>query len=102
MTTHRGTSNSNSRGSSKDRRIRKQWVLDTFGDGVQALCSFGCGGYVTFQTITIDRFPLAGIDGGTYKRGNIRPACACCNSSDGAAKGHARKVDRIEKAAPDG
>lgn len=91
--THRGTSNSNSRGSSYARRVRKQWLLDTFGDGIIALCSFECGTELTFETITVDRYPIAGIDGGTYKRGNIRPACAFCNSSDGAAIGHARKAE---------
>lgn len=95
--TRRGTSNSNSRGGSKDRRIRKQWLLDNFGDGVSAPCSFGCGVFVTFETITVDRFPIAGIDGGTYKRGNIRPACGACNSADGSAKGHERRRKREEE-----
>lgn len=100
MTTHRGTSNSNSRGGSKDRRIRKQWLLDTFGDGVSAPCSFGCGEHVTFDTITVDRFPISGIEGGTYKRGNIRPACGPCNSADGSALGHRRRKLRLEKNEP--
>ena len=38
---------------------------------------------LTFKTMTVDRFPLAGVDGGRYVRGNIRPACGPCNSSDG-------------------
>lgn len=80
----RGTSNSNSRGSSHSRRIRKLWLLATFGDGVTAPCSFeGCDRILTFETITADRFPLPGIRGGTYRRGNIRPACSRCNSCDG-------------------
>lgn len=93
--THRGTSNSNSRGGSKDRRIRKQWLLDNFGDGESAPCSFGCGTLVTFDTITVDRFPIPGIEGGTYKRDNIRPACAPCNSSAGAVLGAARRAERL-------
>lgn len=96
MSTHRGTSNSNSRGGSKDRRIRKQWLLDNFGDGESAPCSFNCGTLVTFTTITVDRFPISGIEGGTYKRGNIRPACGPCNSSDGSSLGAARKKARLE------
>ena len=96
MTT-RGTSNSNSRGSSYARRVRKQWLLDTFGDGETAICSFeDCDVELTFETITVDRYPLAGINGGTYKRGNIRPACAFCNSSDGAAIAHSRKQERTD------
>ena len=97
MATRRGTSNSNSRGGSKDRRIRKQWLLDTFGDGTIAICSFDeCEEELTFDTITVDRHPLAGIDGGTYKRDNIRPACGKCNSADGASIGAARKKARLE------
>jgi hypothetical protein len=58
--------------------------LDTFGDGVTALCSFGCGTELSFDTITVDRYPIPGCKGGTYQRGNIRPACARENSADGA------------------
>ena len=97
MATKRGTSNSNSRGSSAARRVRKQWVLDTFGDGTTAVCSFDdCETELTFETMTIDRYPISGIDGGTYKRDNIRPACGKCNSADGAAIGAARKKARLE------
>lgn len=80
----RGTSNGNSRGGSADRRRRKLWLLEEFGDGSQAACSFGCGTTVTMETITVDRFPVPGCQGGTYARGNIRPACRGCNSSRGA------------------
>lgn len=83
----RGTTNTNVRGSSYDRRRRKQWLLDTFGDGTTVVCSFaGCNKILTFATMTVDRYPLAGIDGGRYRRGNIRPACRTCNESDGATK----------------
>lgn len=87
----RGTSNSDSRGSSYDRKIRKIWVLKTFGDGETADCSFGCGTRVNYDTITIDRYPLAGMDGGRYVRGNIRPSCAPCNSSEGSLLMWSRK-----------
>lgn len=80
----RGTSNGNSRGGSEDRRKRKLWLLGEFGDGSQAACSFGCGATVTMANITVDRFPVPGCQGGTYARGNIRPACPSCNSSRGA------------------
>lgn len=88
----RGTSNKNITGSAADRRKRKQWLLDTFGDGVKAPCSFGCGTEVTFDTVTVDRFPIPGYEGGSYRRDNIRPACAKCNYTDGSKAGHARKA----------
>lgn len=79
----RGTSNSDDRGSSETRRRRKRWLLETFGDGVAAPCAFGCGTVVTMETITVDRYPVPGVEGGRYVRGNIRPACGPCNSRDG-------------------
>jgi hypothetical protein len=95
ITVSRGTSNTNDRGSAASRRIRKQWVLDTFGNGLIAFCSFlGCKEELDFDTITIDRYPLAGCEGGTYKRGNIRPMCAFHNSSTGSLLGHKRKKEK--------
>lgn len=83
MPTSRGTTNTNARGNAADRRVRKQWLLDTFGDGETAPCAF-CFGPVTLDTITVDRFPVPGCQGGRYVRGNIRPACGPCNSVHGA------------------
>jgi hypothetical protein len=80
----RGTSNGNQRGGSAARRARKVWLLGHFGDGEKAECTFGCGSVVDLDTITVDRFPVPGCQGGTYARGNIRPACSACNSSRGA------------------
>lgn len=80
---HRGTTNSNDRGSSRNRRDRKVWLLFEFGDGERADCAFGCGTVLTLATITVDRFPIPGCRGGRYVRGNIRPACGPCNSSHG-------------------
>lgn len=80
----RGTSNSNSRGSAEGRRRRKQWLLDNFGDGTTAPCSFQpCDAVLTIETITVDRYPIPGCDGGTYVRSNIRPACGPHNSDHG-------------------
>lgn len=96
MASRRGTSNANCRGSSKDRKARKIWLLAEFGDGETALCSFdGCTVLLTFDTITVDRFPLSGIDGGRYVRGNIRPSCAFHNSQDGAHIAQQRKLLKI-------
>lgn len=92
----RGTTNTNCRGSSKDRRARKLWLLEEFGDGTTAPCSFeGCPEVLTFDTITVDRFPISGVDGGRYIRGNIRPACGFHNSQDGARIAQQRKMITI-------
>lgn len=88
--TYRGTTNRNQRGSSYTRRVRKLWMLTTFGDGVHALCSF-CGLVLCFETITADRYPTPGCEGGTYVRGNIRPSCYKCNASEGGKLGNKRK-----------
>lgn len=79
----RGTSNGNDRGNAEDRRRRKQWLLEQFGNGEQAPCRF-CGVLLTYGTITVDRI-VPGARGGTYRRGNIAPACADCNSRYGGA-----------------
>ena len=79
--TVRGTSNTNDRGSAANRRARKQWLLDTFGDGTNVPC-YDCHTPLTFETLTVDRI-LPGCLGGTYVRGNIRPACSPCNIKAG-------------------
>lgn len=81
--TRRGTTNRNERGSSYSRRSRRAWLVATFGDGKTVLCALGCGTLLTRATVTADRFPVRGCDGGSYRRGNIRPACGPCNSADG-------------------
>lgn len=94
MVARRGTSNGNVAGSSYARRERRVWLLNEFGiDGV-ALCAFGCGTLLVFgeedeelpsgwAKVTVDRHPIPGCDGGTYRRGNIRPACLSCNMQHG-------------------
>lgn len=88
MTSRRGTSNSNTRGSAKARRCRKRWLLSPEsgfgGDGISVQCQFpGCTTMVTFDTLWVDRFPLPGIHGGRYVKGNIRPSCGLCNMRHG-------------------
>lgn len=92
MTVTRGTTNQNVRGSAESRRRRKAWLLETFGDGERCLCAFGCGTELTFDTLTVDRFPVPGYDGGRYVRGNVRPACADCNYGEGARVGGLRSA----------
>jgi hypothetical protein len=88
----RGTTNGNSRGSSYTRRARKLWLIETYGwpdpvDPLQGivLC-WQCSVPMTFEDITVDRYPLAGIDGGGYGHDNIRPACRYCNEGDGCTR----------------
>lgn len=90
MTARRGTSNTNARGSSAARRVRKQFLLDEFGDGITCKCST-CPTVLNADTVTVDRHPVAGIDGGTYRRDNIRPQCGTCASRQGGLMSGARR-----------
>jgi hypothetical protein len=89
----RGTTNRNARGGSAQRRLRKAWLLaqpQFDGDGTSAACQIGlpgCAGRVTFETLWVDCYPLMRRDGGTYRRDNIRPACASCNMRHGGQVG---------------
>jgi hypothetical protein len=89
--TSRGTTNRNARGSAAERRKRKQWLLDEFGNGQSAPCAIRrrgvCQGRVTFETVWVDRWPVAGHEGGGYTRDNIRPSCGPCNMADGGVMG---------------
>ncbi len=87
----RGTSNSNKRGSTSDRRARKAWLMKHYAFALSpfeplcASCSdpfvrcYRCGALLCKKHVTIDRIKL-GKRGGKYTRDNIRPACANCNS----------------------
>lgn len=76
------------RGNSKNRAVRRTWLLVTFGDGVTAPC-YRCGVALDVATLTVDRV-IPGCEGGTYRRTNIRPACKPCQSETGGALGAAR------------
>lgn len=90
MTVRRGTSNTNARGSSADRQRRRQFLLDEFGDGITCTCST-CPTVLNADTVTVDRYPVAGIDCGTYRRDNIRPQCGTCASSQGGKLAASRR-----------
>lgn len=66
-------------GSEKKRGLRA-WVLQEFGNGNVAPCA-GCGRLLNNANLTLDRFPVPGKFGGTYRRGNLRPQCARCNNT---------------------
>lgn len=82
----RGTSNSNARGSSRDRAARRAWLLSHFGNGRTCFC-WRCARKLSSRTITVDRI-VPGVFGGRYVRSNIRPMCKRCNSSTGAKLAH--------------
>jgi len=87
--TRRGTSNSNQRGSTRDRAARRKWLVETFRadvdfHGAPACRCYRCGRLLIEATVTVDRI-VPGCQGGTYRRNNIRPACSTCNSVTGAA-----------------
>jgi hypothetical protein len=52
------------------------------------VCCYRCEVALDYETITVDRI-IPGHDGGTYRRGNIRPACGPCNYSTGGQLGAA-------------
>jgi hypothetical protein len=83
-----------SRGNYLARRARKLWLIATYGwpDPVNpfaglVLCWL-CDVPLTYEDLTVDRWPVPGCKGGTYARSNIRPACIHCNSSTGGALAH--------------
>jgi len=94
----RGTTNRNLRGNTRQRRLRRQWLLDTFGNGTEVECqlreTLRCMRRATvldINSVSIDCYPIPRCDGGTYARGNIRPACLPCNSRHGGRLGAARR-----------
>ena len=91
----RGTTNRNARGSSYDRAARRAFLLATFGDGETCPC-YRCGAALTDATVTVDRWPVPGVEGGRYVRGNVRPACGRCNSETGAQLGNERRKAKVQ------
>jgi 5-methylcytosine-specific restriction endonuclease McrA len=77
----RGTSNRDKRGNTTDRYRRKVFLLEKHGDGETCTC-YRCPTVLDIRTITVDRI-IPEVDGGTYRRDNIRPACGPCNSETG-------------------
>lgn len=113
MTAARGTTNRNARGGSKDRAARRQWLVETFranvdvgphppapngnriqyplGGGIPACRCYRCGVLLTVDEVSADRI-IPGAEGGTYRRNNIRPACAPCQSHTGGKLSGQRRV----------
>lgn len=84
-TSPRGRSNTNERGSSHNRRARREWLLGPKapfgGDGEKVPCH-ECGAMLTNKTMFVDRI-IPGEQGGRYTRDNIRPHCASCSCRQG-------------------
>jgi hypothetical protein len=84
--TRRGTSNTNSRGSSRDRKRRRQYLVEKFGSPTgKTICCFHCGKRMhvnaSVRRWEVDRYPTCGHAGGRYTRDNIVPACRACNGT---------------------
>lgn len=88
----RGPGNGNARGSAASRRIRRAWLVATFGwPALGLVLCYRCSvpllqdpdPEAPGQSVTVDRI-VPGVLGGRYVRGNIRPACGPCNSETGA------------------
>lgn len=61
------------------------------GQGIPACRCYRCGKLLTEETLTVDRIK-PGCKGGTYRRDNIRPACAKDNEETGRSLiGHAKR-----------
>ena len=71
------------RGNNRQRKARKLWLLNEFGDGTKCQC-WECGAWVTYETLYVDRI-VPSVDGGTYRRNNIRPHCPTCSHKQGSA-----------------
>lgn len=79
------------RGSTRNRRRRRASLLDLFAVDGGTVCHL-CGVFLPRDgRWHVDRWPVAGKDGGRYTRGNIRPACAPCNIDHGVSI-HPRRV----------
>ena len=80
------SSNSNERGSSYDRRRRRAWLVETFGlrnarGRIAWVVCHHCGRRMRASAGVweVDRFPVCGHAGGSYRRGNIVISCPDCN-----------------------
>lgn len=66
------------RGPAAQRRRRRRWLVEEYGDGTYVRC-WWCPTVLTVDTLEVDRYPTCGHDGGTYRRTNIVPSCRPCN-----------------------
>lgn len=88
MGVSRSITGNDARGSSYDRRARREWLVSPAaghgGDGTKVPC-WECGAMVSVKTMCVDRI-VPGEAGGRYIRSNIRPHCALCSHRQGARR----------------
>jgi len=82
---YRGTSTvpADARGNCYDRAARKAWLLSPaapFGGNGRTVPCYWCVRALTAETVEIDRWPVCGHAGGSYRRDKIVPACKSCNA----------------------
>lgn len=88
------------RGSNRDRQRRRTWLLTTFdvdlGPG-RARCHLKiaatCERFVDEVTLSVDRIQM----GGSYRRGNIQPACKPCQDLQGGLAGIATHEELLNE-----
>lgn len=75
------------RGSNRNRRRRKVWMLATFDPELgpanvrcRLMISDRCNGVLDYQTVTADRLDPSG----SYTHANVQPACKPCQNKQGA------------------
>ncbi len=78
MASRRQQSKDDKRGNSADRRARKTFLLNAFGNGTTCACVH-CGVTLTRETLEADRI----VPGGTYRRDNVQPSCGPDNRARG-------------------
>lgn len=76
------------RGSSYDRRRRRAWLVSKYRVSPAMVECFHCHQRMRANggKWEVDRYPIAGKDGGSYRRDNIVIACERCN------RGHNTKL----------
>lgn len=78
------------RGNVTNRRNRKRWLLSVrspFGGNGWSVPCYWCRRPLTAEDLEVDRWPLCGHAGGSYRRDNIVPACSDCNRTRCSRKG---------------
>jgi hypothetical protein len=91
LASRRGASNSNLRGNTTQRRARRRWLVEEYGDGELVACflqiSRRCLYVLDEDTVWADRI----VPGGSYAHDNIQPACGPCQMRQGGLIGAARR-----------
>lgn len=72
------------RGNVYDRRRRRAWLIETYKISPAMVECYHCQQRMRASgPWEVDRFPIPGRDGGTYRRDNIVISCRDCNRGKG-------------------